>query len=402
MKSRAGIVEQLGEGLRPMGLWWLSLWLLLGLTTTQAQDISGYWQGMERDSNSLANPYPTSLTIVQNGNTFSGFYYQSMAGTPQYNVLFAIEKGQFVNYEGSFEINVPIQQHSLSGGFWCTGLITFTYNPERQMLRAKTTYKQCECTPSVVELYRARLKAKDPFCPTDIKDLYVIGFDVHWYADPQGQVLLQEGSAYRPTLDSTTTFYITQGVLGSETPTVPVVINVNKMTIANPASVEALCATGKGQLTVDATGKQPLLYSLDSSPYQSSPSFELIKLGSHLLTVKDSSGCQTTQAVEFTNNCENNIFLPTAFSPNGDGVNDELSLWFGLSWLRLEAFSIFDRWGRLLYHDEQSRTLQSGQALWSSQASGAMLLPGVYAYRLQVITPAGQPLTLENSLTVIK
>jgi len=380
----------------------LVIWLLLGCAWAKAQDISGYWQGIEHDTNNLARPFPTSLTIVQTGSTFTGYFYQSAFNMEQFNVLFPIENGQIANYEGSFQIKTPIRQTSAPGGHWCTGTVSFTFLPERNKLVAKTSFVEKDCQPSAIELYQPKLKAKNPFCPTDVKDLLVLGFDIRWYADAQRQTLLYRGLAYQPTLDTTTTFYITQTFDGNESPVVPLVVHVDPMAITSPARVDALCTTGQGALSVKATGKPPLRYRLDENAYQSSPNFELAHPGSYSLTVEDSLGCRITQVVDLRTDCEDQLYLPAAFSPNGDGVNDELVVWFTMDWLVLERFSLFDRWGTLQYVLNQSREIRSGQVLWSAQASGKTLPPGVYAYQLEVTTASGKRLVVARELTVLK
>lgn len=364
------------------------------------KDLTGYWQGMEHDTNSVSRPSPTSLTLVQNGTILTGYFYQSAFFSDSINVTFAIENGQVHNQEGSFEIHTPIRQQGPPG--WCTGELVFSYDATRQRLLMRATYRESSCAPSIVELYRPTLKARQPFCPSEPKDLYVFGFDTHWYADAQRQVFLYQGNAYQPQLESTTTFYITQMLYGSETPAVPVVIMVDPLEISSSATVVAQCPSGQGQVVVQANGRAPLRYRLDEGPYQASPVFELSQAGSYSLTVIDSLGCQLTQPVVLLNDCASAIYVPTAFSPNGDGLNDELIVWFGFSSVTLEEFAVFDRWGSLLYHNEQPRLLQSGQALWSGQTFAGPLLPGLYSYQLQVRTATGQPYSLQRNVVVLR
>ena len=389
----------------PPYLWLISLWLLMSVPLYSQDlsaywpDLSGYWQGMEHDTNSFARPYPTSLTLVQSGTSLTGFLYQSAFFSDTVNVLFALEKGQFVNELGSFEISTPIRQQGPSG--WCTGQFLFSYDAVRQRLYMRTTYREQACAPSLLELYRPTLKTNQ-FCSTAPKDLYLYGFDTRWYADAQRQVFLHRGNAYQPALDSTTTLYVTQMMYGSETPAVPVVITVDKVSLSVPTTVEAQCPGGKGQVVVQARGRLPLRYQLNQGPYQASPQFELTQVGSYSLTVADSLGCQVTQEVVLVNECESGIYLPTAFSPNGDGLNDELIVRFGFSSLTVEEFSVYDRWGSLLYRNTLPKLLYSGQALWSSQELARPLLPGVYGYQLRGRTARGQLFRLQRALVVLQ
>lgn len=68
------------------------------------------------------------------------------------------------------------------------------------------------------------------------------------------------------------------------------------------------------------------------------------------------------------------VFIPTAFSPNNDGVNDFFKpVCAGLT---IYIFEIYDRWGQLLYSD----TPESKG--WDGTFHGKPLPPDVYIYRL--------------------
>ncbi len=68
------------------------------------------------------------------------------------------------------------------------------------------------------------------------------------------------------------------------------------------------------------------------------------------------------------------VFLPNAFSPNGDGINDFFKpICSGLS---IYQFEIYDRWGQLLYTDSpESRG-------WDGTFRGIPLGSDIYIYRL--------------------
>ena len=46
--------------------------------------------------------------------------------------------------------------------------------------------------------------------------------------------------------------------------------------------------------------------------------------------------------------CDIALWVPTAFTPNGDSINDNLNI-FSLNWKKYEL-RVFDRWGTLVYH----------------------------------------------------
>lgn len=75
-------------------------------------------------------------------------------------------------------------------------------------------------------------------------------------------------------------------------------------------------------------------------------------------------------------NCER-LILPSAFTPNGDGLNDEYFISNRFVVEELLAFEIYDRWGGKLF---ESKDLQQG---WDGRYRGEQVMPGVYIYKIQ-------------------
>lgn len=68
------------------------------------------------------------------------------------------------------------------------------------------------------------------------------------------------------------------------------------------------------------------------------------------------------------------IYLPTAFSPNRDGINDVFKVYTECSWIEAEL-KVFDRWGSLLFTG-------SAEQGWNGSFRGQQLDEGVYLYQL--------------------
>ena len=74
----------------------------------------------------------------------------------------------------------------------------------------------------------------------------------------------------------------------------------------------------------------------------------------------------------------NNVYTPNAFTPNGDGLNDRFRFYADTNY-RLEAFSIFDRWGNLIYGVEDV-FINDASAAWDGTLRGLRLNPGIYVW----------------------
>ncbi len=120
----------------------------------------------------------------------------------------------------------------------------------------------------------------------------------------------------------------------------------------------------------------------------------------YTLDMVDFNGCITTDRVEVTVidpatlDC-NNIFLPKAFTPNGDQLNDTYKISNPQAILDFTSFDIYDRWG--------SRVFSADDPFdeWDGTNLGVGLNTGVYVYQLRY-NCQGEPLTKSGSITLVK
>ena len=98
--------------------------------------------------------------------------------------------------------------------------------------------------------------------------------------------------------------------------------------------------------------------------------------------VVDSLGCGATGRILVTVEKVRKVFVPTGFSPNGDGAND-LLLAHGQQSTQVVTFQVFDRWGELLY-EGGGFYLNDPNAGWDGMFRGQPVDPGVYIWVLEV------------------
>ncbi len=105
---------------------------------------------------------------------------------------------------------------------------------------------------------------------------------------------------------------------------------------------------------------------------------EVMLGGEYTFTLVDSLGCirtDTVTVIESEGSAE--VFVPNAFTPNGDGVND---IWYPVG-EGIEDFElqIFTRWGELVF------TSNSTDVGWDGTFKGRALQNGVYVYKMWYI-----------------
>ncbi len=88
----------------------------------------------------------------------------------------------------------------------------------------------------------------------------------------------------------------------------------------------------------------------------------------NLITV---DGCRFTERVAITVDERLPVYAPTAFSPNGDNVNDFYQLEYGDRVVALTTFQVFDRWGNMVHE---------GPDGWDGNLDGRRAQIGVYVF----------------------
>ena len=91
---------------------------------------------------------------------------------------------------------------------------------------------------------------------------------------------------------------------------------------------------------------------------------------------------------------------PTAFSPNGDGLNDRFTL-YGPPGGRISSLQVFDRWGGALI---TLTDLEPGQPAtgWDGTARGRALGAGVYVWAAEVVDAAGRLERLSGAVLLVR
>ena len=93
------------------------------------------------------------------------------------------------------------------------------------------------------------------------------------------------------------------------------------------------------------------------------------------MVVTTEFGCKDTISKIVEVRDEFLIFIPNAFTPNGDGNNDNFRP-KGLG-IKTYVLSIFDRWGNLIF--------QSGDKGWDGTYKGNLCQDDIYVYKIIVI-----------------
>jgi gliding motility-associated-like protein len=119
------------------------------------------------------------------------------------------------------------------------------------------------------------------------------------------------------------------------------------------------------------------------------------------VTVEDENGCRATEQVLVRVRKDRPVFVPNSFSPNGDGRNERFTLFAGPDIVLVNRLAIFDRWGELLFENENflPGELEAG---WDGTYRNKKMTPGVYVYHIELTRIDGEILILKGGLSLIR
>ena len=134
------------------------------------------------------------------------------------------------------------------------------------------------------------------------------------------------------------------------------------------------------------------------SPTASSSVARPVVTTTYVVVVTDEFGCTRTDTVPVYVRdviCEDPyVFVPNAFTPNGDGKNDILYVRGEV--VREVSFKVYDRWGEKVF---ETTDLTKG---WDGTFRGQPCEPGVYDYHLQVTCLGMKRYFKKGNVTLIR
>lgn len=113
-----------------------------------------------------------------------------------------------------------------------------------------------------------------------------------------------------------------------------------------------------------------------------------------VLVVKNGWGCSDTTIKSMRIEEDFNVFIPNAFTPNGDELNDVFVP--VLRGVKFYALSVFDRWGTLLF---ETAELNKG---WDGTYKGVASKQDVYVWKMSVSSKSGEQKNLTGQVTLTR
>jgi len=291
-------------------------------------------------ANPIATPLSTTQYVVTGSNSFGCTDIDTVVITVAQPIKLTVSTNDTICIGQSSQLSV-------------TGATTYIWSPGATLNNTTTAFPIA--TPTLTTKYR------------------VIGFDSHNCFQDTAYIVVAVGQY--PTVNLGT-----DKVLATGTP-LPLVTTITNGPITKwtwgPSAATLSC---NDCATPIATIKRDMCYTVEVS--------NLYKC-----TARD------TMCVKVF--CENSqVFIPNAFTPDGDGVNDVLVVRAqGISVIK--NFRIFNRWGQVVF-EKNNFAPNDVNAGWDGKINGKLATADVYVYTCDVICENDISYTYKGNISIIR
>lgn len=177
-------------------------------------------------------------------------------------------------------------------------------------------------------------------------------------------------------------------------------IRLTEPPLLNIAGVDATgtscSSTVDGKIVLNLTGgTPPYAYRLETGEWQSDNVLRGLTPGVYYYQVKDKNDCQAKGSADIIKNIRDcAVFVPTAFSPNGDGQNDLFrpKIHDDVHDYRLDVFT---RWGQTVF------STNSPDGAWDGLFKGQALPTATYVWVLLYTDSKQQARKQTGTVTLI-
>ncbi len=113
----------------------------------------------------------------------------------------------------------------------------------------------------------------------------------------------------------------------------------------------------------------------------------------YIVTGTNEYGCTDTASVAI--NIYEPLFIPSAFSPNGDGVNDLFRI-KNFGYQKVMEFEVYNRWGQSVF------STTDGTSGWDGRYNGELAVAGSYYYLIRIGLENGTVRTMKGDVVLIR
>jgi gliding motility-associated-like protein len=206
------------------------------------------------------------------------------------------------------------------------------------------------------------------------------------------------GGNYDVTVRDANGCTFVQTVLIEEPPLITVDLGPDiELDLGDSVQLQAFVNTSETVTYIWETSDSGSLSCFDCSDPWANPTSSV----DYFVTVVDSNGCEATDDIFIKIDKNRRVFIPSAFTPNGDGTNDRFVIYGGTGVDEIISFKVFNRWGELV-HSADNFAPGSYQHGWDGSFRGRALNPAVFVYFIEVRFSDGVVFPYKGDITLIR
>jgi len=139
------------------------------------------------------------------------------------------------------------------------------------------------------------------------------------------------------------------------------------------------------------------VFDIQSAEWSTGDTGSIINISnSEIITVRifDADGCLQTDSISLNDFCPGIVNINNVFTPNGDGINDELCA--ELQNVKSYTLILFDRWGNEIFRDNGS------YPCWDGKINGEQAHEGTYFFILETLDYQDESASHRGSFTLFR
>ena len=196
---------------------------------------------------------------------------------------------------------------------------------------------------------------------------------------------------------------IIQDVIGCEWDTIFQVFDPEEVT-ADLGADQIIRLGESSDLFVQTTGNIINIEWLDNGePGPADVEFrdiQPVKTTTYVVVVTNDEGCSGTDNVVVEVEDDQRVYIPNAFSPNGDGINDFFTLYTDIAAFEVTDLQIFDKWGNQVF--EKNNFLPNVPEIgWDGNWKGKKMQPGSYVYSAFIEFRNGNKINFKGEINIV-
>ncbi|MCB0587814.1 MAG: gliding motility-associated C-terminal domain-containing protein, partial [Phaeodactylibacter sp.] len=121
----------------------------------------------------------------------------------------------------------------------------------------------------------------------------------------------------------------------------------------------------------------------------------------YTVTLVDINGCVVSDQIMVLVDKTQKVYIPNAFSPNDDGINDFFMIFTDSNVKLVHSFKVFDRWGGAVF-SASNFVANDAQGRWDGAYRGEKVNPGVYVFFADIEFADGRVETLSGEVMVLR